>query len=218
MELKLKVCGMKFRENIEQVVALKPDYLGLIFYKKSPRFVEDRIDSFEPSLKKTGVFVDASEEFIFEKIRKYDLSVVQLHGNEPPEFCRNLIDRFSAEQRDIELIKVFSIKEEFDFQILEPYEEFVDLFLFDTKGKNKGGNGILFNWELLQDYPSSIPFFLSGGISSGETTAIKELYRTFQKRGKEKLFYGVDVNSKFETSPGMKDIEKLRSFREKLNS
>src|SRR5690606_11818132 len=97
-----------------------------------------------------------------------------------------------------------------------PYEGLADLYLFDTKGKNRGGNGIVFNWEILLDYPSSTPFFLSGGIGPNETEAIKELYYTFQKRQKEELFYGIDVNSKFETAPAVKDPEALKLFREQL--
>ena len=110
------------------------------------------------------------------------------------------------------------IKEEFDFDRLTPYEKEVDLFLFDTKGRERGGTGIRFNWEVLKKYPSSVPFFLSGGIGPGEAIEIKKLYRHFQENNRKNVFYGIDVNSKFETAPGLKDAVKLKIFREELFS
>ena len=216
MNLKLKICGMREAENIREISGLKPDYLGLIFFEGSSRYVSGEIEEFNSEIKKTGVFVNASEEGILQKVEKYGLSAIQLHGEESPEFCRNLNKKLSATGKNVEIIKVFSIKEEFDFQELEPYEGIADLYLFDTKGKSRGGNGIAFNWEILLDYPSSTPFFLSGGIGPEETEAIKKLYYTFQKRQKEELFYGIDVNSKFETAPALKDREALKLFRERL--
>ncbi|WZL88094.1 phosphoribosylanthranilate isomerase [Salinimicrobium sp. 3283s] len=213
MHLKLKICGMREPENVSRIAALQPDYLGLIFFEGSPRNVVGEIFQADQKIKKTGVFVNASEENILEKIKKYQLSALQLHGEENPEFITNLKQKISEE---IELIKVFGVKEDFDFGKLQPYEGVVDFFLFDTQGKNKGGNGIRFNWEVLQDYPSTTPFFLSGGIGPGDAAAVKELYHTFQKRQKEELFYGIDVNSKFETAPAVKDAEALKTFRERL--
>ena len=218
MELKLKVCGMKHPKNMGDVAALSPDYLGLIFYEKSPRYFEEEICEIDPSIKKTGVFVDASVEFILEKVKKYGLSAIQLHGNETPEFCRYLKRAFSKEIFSAEIIKVFSIKETFDFERLKPYENEVDFFLFDTKGKNKGGNGITFNWEVLKKYPSSTPFFLSGGIGTEEVAEIKNLYLHIQKGENRDVFYAVDVNSKFETEPGLKDPEKIKIFKDSLLS
>lgn len=116
----------------------------------------------------------------------------------------------------MEIIKVFSIKEDFDFHELEPYEGLVDFYLFDTHGKNRGGNGVAFNWEVLLEYPSSTPFFLSGGIGPGEIEAIEAFYNSFEKRQKKELFYGIDVNSKFETAPGFKDPKALKTFKEEL--
>lgn len=218
MDLKLKICGMRDPENIEQILRLQPDYLGLIFFKGSARYVEQKIENLDLDVKKTGVFVDASEEEIFEKVQDYDLSAVQLHGNESPQFCQNLKNAFLDIDKSIKIIKVFGIKDEFDFELLKPYEEIADLFLFDTKGKNKGGNGITFDWQLLLDYPSSTPFFLSGGIGPEEVPAVKTFFLELQKRKKEHLFYGIDVNSKFETAPAFKDPEKLTSFRKELFS
>lgn len=216
MDLKLKICGMRDPDNIDQVALLQPDYLGLIFFEGSPRFVKDEIRELEGTVKKTGVFVNASEDLILEKVRKYDLSAVQLHGEESPEFCRQLKNTFSEAGKNPELIKVFGVKETFNFDLLEAYEGIVELFLFDTKGKSKGGNGITFNWEVLKDYPSPTPFFLSGGIGPEEIPAIKSLYQHFQKKNKQELFFGVDVNSRFETAPGLKNAEKLKTFRKEL--
>ncbi|MCX2836690.1 phosphoribosylanthranilate isomerase [Salinimicrobium sp. MT39] len=213
MNLKLKICGMREPENMSRIAALHPDYLGLIFFEGSPRNVVGEIFQGDQKIKKTGVFVNASEENILEKIEKYQLSALQLHGEESPEFINNLKQKISEE---IELIKVFSIGNEFDFEKLQPYEGVVDYFLFDTLGKSKGGNGIRFNWDVLQDYPSTTPFFLSGGIGPDDAAAVKELYHTFQKRQKEELFYGIDINSKFETAPAVKDAEALKTFRERL--
>lgn len=213
MNLKLKICGMREPENMSRIGALQPDYLGLIFFEGSPRNVSGEIFQVDQKVKRTGVFVNASEEEILEKVQKYKLGAIQLHGEENPEFCKDLKKKLSEET---ELIKVFGIKEEFDFSKLKPYEGVVDYFLFDTKGKNKGGNGVMFNWTVLENYPSTTPFFLSGGIGPEDVEAIKELYHTFQKRQKEQLFYGIDVNSKFETAPAVKDAESLKIFRERL--
>ena len=213
MNLKLKICGMREPENMSRIAALQPDYLGLIFFEGSPRNVVGEIFQVDQNIRKTGVFVNASEENILEKIKKYQLSALQLHGDESPEFINSLKQQISEE---IELIKVFGIKEDFDFEKLQPYEGIVDYFLFDTRGKNRGGNGISFNWEILENYSSNTPFFLSGGIGPGDAAAVKELYHTFQKRQKEEVFYGIDVNSKFETAPAVKDAEALKTFRERL--
>ncbi|NJY63423.1 phosphoribosylanthranilate isomerase [Salinimicrobium sp. CDJ15-81-2] len=207
---------MREAENIKAISGLKPDYLGLIFFEGSSRHVSGEIQELDKEIKKTGVFVNASEEEVIQKVQNYELAAVQLHGEESPELCRKLKKEFSEAGKKVEIIKVFSIKDDFNFQKLEPYEGLADFYLFDTKGRNRGGNGIAFNWDVLPGYPSSTPFFLSGGIGPEETEAIKELYKTFQKRQKEHLFYGIDVNSKFETAPGLKDPEALRSFQELL--
>ena len=123
------------------------------------------------------------------------------------------MERFSEiENTDvIEVWKVFSIKDEFDFEILQPYEGIVDYFLFDTKGKEKGGNGYTFDWSVLNNYPSKTPFILSGGIGLDEIEKVKEILKT------DLPIYAIDVNSKFETAPGLKNIEELEIFKEKLN-
>lgn len=218
MDLKLKICGMRDPENIEEIALLQPDYLGLIFYDCSPRHVQEELEELDAEIKKTGVFVNASEEYVLEKVQKYDLSAVQLHGEESPEFCRSLRNAISGTGKKVELIKVFGVKKEFNFGVLNAYEGIVDLFLFDTKGRNRGGNGITFNWELLKGYSSTTPFILSGGIGPEEVSEIKKLYRHFEKNDMVDLFYGIDVNSKFETAPGLKNAEKLKTFRKTLYS
>lgn len=198
--LKLKVCGMKQPENIQEVSAFAPDYLGFIFFKNSPRNFDAVIPEISPGIKKTGVFVDASSEFILEKVRSHGLRAVQLHGNEPPQLCTLL------KEEGVEVIKVFSVKDSFDFSMLQPYEGKVDLFLFDTKGKAKGGNGIIFDWEILRNYPSKTPFFLSGGLGLEEIAKLPDF--DFPD-----TFYGVDVNSRFEVEPGFKKIEDLKKLK-----
>lgn len=208
--MKIKVCGMKIPDNILEVAVLQPDYLGFIFYEKSPRFFEGGIPEINEKVKKTGVFVDASKEFILEKTFKHNLQAVQLHGRETPAFCAAL------KAEGVEIIKVFSVKEEFDFNELKAYEGKTDLFLFDTKGKAKGGNGISFNWKTLKNYPSETPFFLSGGIGPEDLRKLKEFQAYFEEKGKSALFYGIDLNSKFETIPGCKDFERLKKFKAAL--
>ena len=158
MTLKLKICGMKYPENIQDIAALNPDYMGFIFYEKTPRFFNTEIPKIQNSIKKTGVFVKSKIAEILDKINKYDLNAIQLHGGESAEFCAEL--KLVLKETSIEIIKVFSVKSEFDFNQLADFEDHVDYFLFDTKGKHKGGNGETFDWTLLKEYPSEKPFFL----------------------------------------------------------
>lgn len=202
-------------ENILEISSLEPDYLGFIFFEGSSRNFKGRIPPLPEKIKKTGVFVDAPAEFILEKIRDYDLQAVQLHGEESAEFCKDLKSGL-WEGKEIKLIKVFSVKETFDFEKLKSYEGIADLFLFDTKGENKGGNGIIFNWDLLKNYPSSTPFFLSGGIGLEEIEPLKDFFRFLESQGKKELLYGIDVNSKFEITPGRKSKFPLEKFKKEI--
>lgn len=213
--LKLKICGMKQSENILAVAALNPDYLGFIFYERSPRNFSGEIPDIDASIKKTGVFVDEEIHFVLEKVKKHKFRAIQLHGMESAEYCKKLRSAL-PKKNSLELIKVFSVKDSFNFEELEKYEGILDFFLFDTEGKNKGGNGITFNWELLKDYPSSTPFFLSGGIGQDELQKIAELLTYFKKSNKSHLLYGVDVNSRFELEAGLKDANKLKIFKDNL--
>ncbi|MDA8572916.1 phosphoribosylanthranilate isomerase [Flavobacteriaceae bacterium] len=204
--MKLKVCGMKYRDNILKVAALKPDYMGFIFYEKSLRFMCEDIPVLPNDIKKVGVFVDASIEKIKEMREKFNLNAVQLHGHESPEFCQKL------RNEHIEIIKVFSVENEFDFSKLKVYEPHVSYFLFDTKGPNQGGNGYSFDWTILQNYNSYTPYFLSGGIGLEDIEALNH----FQKSAAAQQCYAIDVNSKFETKPAYKDSIKLKKFIETL--
>ncbi|MET2986163.1 phosphoribosylanthranilate isomerase [Aureibaculum conchae] len=212
--MRLKICGMKYHENIIEVAALQPDYMGFIFYDKSPRNFEGTLPDLAKTIKKVGVFVNASIDEVISKIERYNLQAVQLHGEESPEFCKALKRHPEFISGSVlEIIKVFSIKDKFDFSILKPYESVCDYFLFDTKGKNPGGNGYTFNWSVLRDYPSTKPYFLSGGIGLEEI----EKLETFLKSDASRHCQVIDVNSKFEIEAGLKDVEKLKKFTDLLN-
>lgn len=204
--LKIKVCGMRDAENISQLVQLPINYIGFIFFHKSPRFVGEDFDpaitrQVPASIKKTGVFVNASEEYVSEKIEKYSLDAVQLHGSESPEYCSKFIDR-------AEVVKAFGIDETFDFTRLDAYADACNYFLFDTKSKQHGGTGKKFEWSVLDKYNGSKPLFMSGGIGpgdAGESSVLSKL-----------PVYALDLNSKFETAPAMKNIEELAAFISEL--
>ena len=202
--MKLKVCGMRTPENIEALAALNPDYMGFIFWAPSSRFVNKTTPLLPKKIKKTGVFVDATIDYIETIIKEHELKAVQLHGKEDPEFCAYI------KTLDVEVIKAFSMKEAFDFKSLEPYEIACDFYLFDTKGELPGGNGYGFDWSILKNYPSVKPFFLSGGIGKEEVSQILELRNT------NLPLYAIDVNSKFESAPGVKKIDELEQFKNEL--
>ncbi|MBC8052274.1 MAG: phosphoribosylanthranilate isomerase [Sphingobacteriaceae bacterium] len=193
---------MRDTENIHQLAAIQPDYMGFIFYEKSKRYVESldrlKLGNLPASIKKTGVFVDAAIEEIEAKISLYKLEAIQLHGQETPEFCGLL------KQAGLEVIKAFGVDNQFDFNLLNRYDEAVDYFLFDTKTDKHGGSGMVFDWNLLQNYTLSKPYFLSGGL---DTEHLNELLNIPDQR-----LYALDLNSRFELEPGLKDIQKLTSF------
>ncbi|MDG1194383.1 MAG: phosphoribosylanthranilate isomerase [Polaribacter sp.] len=206
--MKLKVCGMKYVENIQQVADLQPDYLGFIFYDKSKRNFDGIIPELPKSIKKTGVFVNATIDEVASKVNKYNLKAVQLHGDESVQYIEELRSLDCArDDISIEIIKVFSIKDEFDFNMLQPYIEVVDYFLFDTKGKERGGNGITFDWKVLENYLFEKPFFLSGGIGLDQVKEIKQVAKT------NLPIYALDVNSKFELKAGLKSVENINKFK-----
>jgi phosphoribosylanthranilate isomerase len=205
--VKLKICGMKYPENIEEISVLHPDYLGFIFWEKSKRNIElDLIPEIPETIKKVGVFVDASIQEIATKIKQYQLDIIQLHGNESVIFCKNV------KKLGVEVIKVFSVDATFNFSKLKEYVFVVDYFLFDTKGKLPGGNGITFDWNILKNYHFNIPYFLSGGIGNTEIDGLK----LFLKTSAAKKCYGIDVNSRFEKKPGKKNKIKLEKFKKLL--
>jgi phosphoribosylanthranilate isomerase len=229
--MKLKVCGMKYVENIQQVGALNPDYLGFIFYEKSKRNFEGIIPEVPENIKKTGVFVNEMLAIVISMVEEYRLAAIQLHGDESVEYIIELKAQL-AERKElfieenkqikkrknqhfiadstIEIIKVFGIKDTFDFVILKPYEAVVDYFLFDTKGKERGGNGTKFDWSVLEKYPFKKPFFLSGGVGLEDLEEVQKIINS------DLPVYALDVNSKFESAPGFKKIEELKEFKTSL--
>ena len=197
--MKIKVCGLKYPDNIKAVAELKPDYMGFIFYDRTPRFVNDLqvnvLNELPLSIQKTAVFVDEGKERIDELIDEYGFTTIQLHGKETPEFA----DSFGNK---VTVFKAFGLDNDFDFSQLNAYADKVDYFLFDTKTDIHGGSGKTFNWYILDKYKLNVPFFLSGGLSLDNLEQVTKITHP--------QFYGVDLNSRFETAPGIKDIEKLK--------
>jgi len=204
--MKIKVCGLREANNMEAVAALKPDYMGFIWYTQSPRYVyrlpETVLQQLPAGIIKTAVFVNEEMPVIKALIKQFDFEAVQLHGQENPEFCSEL-------KQQVQVLKAFGLDEQFDFGRLEPYVGCVDYFLFDTKTSKHGGSGQTFNWGLLDNYQLDVPFFLSGGLGLDNLNEIKKI--------KHPAFYGVDLNSRFETEPGLKDINKLKKAFEMLS-
>ena len=209
---------MREPDNILEVGQLPVDWLGFIFYANSPRAVKPGLAKWlqeqEAALsgkKRAGVFVNAEIEEVLNGVHDFQLDLVQLHGEESPEYCqliRNLMETTSM--RKAQLMKAFQVGEFFDFNRVYPYAAHCAYVLFDTKGKNYGGNGEQFNWALLQQYQGVTPFFLSGGIGP-EDAAEVQAFRHPQ-------LYGIDLNSKFETAPGVKDPALLKSFLKTLKN
>ncbi len=198
---------MRDPENSTGVVAAIPDYLGFIFYPKSKRFVgfelsPEILEVVPDSVKKVGVFVDEIPEKVLEIYQNWKLDVVQLHGHETPEYCRQI------RNSGITVFKAFSVDELFDFTTLEAYSAVCDYFLFDTKGQLPGGTGQKFNWQLLENYRGDVPFFLSGGIGPDDLEAI----RNFEHA----RWHGIDINSGFEIEPALKDVGKVSTFIEEI--
>ena len=216
--MKVKVCGMREPDNIKELLQLPIDLIGFIFYPKSPRFVNEKklqpwlnknIELFG-EVKRVGVFVNAEIEYILNRVHDYQLDYVQLHGNESPEYCRQVESYWEiSSMRKATLIKAFHVNEDFDFNRVLAYETLCGYYIFDTLGPQYGGTGQTFDWTLLEKYRGLTPFLLSGGIGPDLAGMVKTL--------PYKQMAGVDVNSKFETEPGKKDIQQLASFLEELN-
>ena len=204
---RLKICGMKYAGNLQEVVRLQPDYLGFIFYPKSKRYMAEALSpeivkSLPGSIQKVGVFVNAETADILEQAATYGLDVLQLHGDESPEQCAAL------QGKGYTLVKAFGVNEDFNFNSLTPYAPLVDYYLFDTKGPAYGGHGITFDWSVLQQYDKHKAFFLSGGIGLEEAEGLKGL-RDFP-------LHAIDVNSRFELEPGLKNINLLKQLQKQL--
>ncbi len=203
---------MRAHDNIADVLTVAPDYLGLIFFEKSARFIGHDFELPESLLteppKKVGVFVNHPLAQVVEKANKYQLALAQLHGDESPEFCQQLKEALP----EVQIIKVFRVANDFDFTQLEPYKAYCDFFLFDTKGKDYGGNGVVFNWNILKQYDNELPLFMSGGLSLYNIQELQDFVAAHELN-----IHAIDVNSKFEISPALKDVAKLQELKSKLN-
>ena len=206
--MQIKICGLRDPENIREIAALQPDYMGFIFYPNSPRFAGKLdvgvLEALPKSILKTGVFVNENLENILTYIHKYKLDAVQLHGAENIKLCMEI-----KEEAKTMVIKAFSIMAPYNLKVTKNYEDVADLFLFDTKTDLYGGSGQKFNWNILYEYQGKKDFLLSGGISPDDVKAIRKL--------KHPRMIGVDLNSKFELKPGLKNVNLLKEFIEKLN-
>lgn len=210
---------MREPTNIEALKQLQIDFMGFIFYRASKRDVSLektlskvlRDDNWNSTIKKVGVFVNAEIEDILHHVHDYNLDFVQLHGEESPEYCKELQSIWTMSTlRKARIIKAFSIGQADDFKNVSKYEPYCQLFLFDTKGDLRGGNGISFDWALLAYYQGMTPFFLSGGIGELDAEAVREINIP--------QLYGIDINSKFEITPALKDEIKVRQFVQELKS
>ena len=212
MKVKLKICGMKFPDNILEISALDPDFFGFIFYENSARnYTEETIISLPKTIKKVGVFVNEKQSVIIKKIKTFELDFIQLHGNESESYCLELINQLNHNQLNTKIIKAFSVADEFDFTLLNKYQ-IVDYFLFDTKGKLPGGNGTTFNWQILENYPLQKPYFLSGGIGLNEVSSLQNFLQTKAAT----YCYALDVNSQFEIEAGLKNKQQLQQFKTQI--
>ena len=234
----IKVCGMRDAENIREVeraiansstkdrsvashsslfTLLPPEgrsvarnhsslfLMGFIFWPKSSRYVSERPAYLPTNCKRVGVFVDENIEQVKRTAYEYQLDMIQLHGSESPDYIRGL----RADVSSPAIIKAFNIATKEDFETTKPYEGIVDYFLFDTKGPSVGGNGAKFDWTVLADYVGETPFLLSGGIGPDDAARIRSFHHPQQA--------GIDLNSRFELAPGMKDVSALRKFLNELN-
>lgn len=193
---------MKYSQNITEIENLFPDLMGFIFYEKSKRFFNQPEINLNNKVKRVGVFVNENIQEIKNKIKKYKLDYVQLHGEENVNFCHSL-------QPFVKIIKVFKIDYNFNFKKTEEFEEVCDYFLFDTKSQLHGGSGKKFDWDLLKNYNCKKDFFLSGGIDIGDIEEIKKIVKSYP-------IAGIDVNSKFELDNLEKDKEKINLLIKKL--
>ena len=198
---------MRDPDNISGVVAALPDFIGLIFYSKSKRFVGSYVevlDIIPQTVIKVGVFVDETLLNVLNICQNWNLNVVQLHGHESPEYCMNI------QKSGLTVFKSFSVDEQFDFETLSAYSRVCNYFLFDTKGLQPGGSGLKFNWQLLDNYKGDVPFFLSGGIGPGDMESIMNF--------RHPMLTGIDINSGFEISPALKDVRKVKKFITEIRS
>lgn len=206
--MKLKVCGMRDPGNIKAIAALKPDFMGFIFYPGSPRYVSDDaglsvLHALPEEIARVGVFVNEEAGIVREKVKRYGLNYAQLHGTETVSYCKEL-------SKHVSLIRAFGIDARFRFDEVKAYASCCRYFLFDTKTEQHGGSGRSFDWELLKAYSGTTPFFVSGGIDNEKAAQLSEL-----KSGLPML-EGIDVNSRYESEPGIKNKALLIELKQML--
>lgn len=200
-------------EQLHQLSDLGVEFAGMIFYHHSPRFVlkyltGEQVKKAKLKVYKVGVFVNAGYDEIMNQVEQFGLDMVQLHGDETPRFCEQVSNM-------IQTIKAFRISKEENIPWkIKDYRDAADLFLFDTLGSAFGGTGTKFDWELLKGLQIPRPFFLSGGIEPGDVANIK----AFAQQEVAKNLFAIDINSRFETAPGIKDMEKIKTFVQQLRS
>lgn len=204
--MRVKVCGMTLPEQMEQLSGLGVTFAGFIFYPKSPRYVFKSMTTTqirkENNINKVGVFVNAGIEEVLHMVDECRLHMVQLHGDESPKYCEKIADYVSV-------VKAFRVSENDNIEwMVHPYMDVCDMFMFDTMGAGYGGTGKKFNWDVLKDATVGKPFFLSGGIEPGD----EERLREFSKEPIGKALFAVDINSRFEITPGVKDMEMVKNF------
>jgi phosphoribosylanthranilate isomerase len=209
----VKVCGMRDAENIREVESLGVDLMGFIFWPKSSRYVSERPNYLPTKCKRVGVFVDEDIETIKKISDDYALNFIQLHGSESPEYISRLSFQLPLKGVGgsfLSIIKAFNIATKEDLEAIKAFEGIVDYFLFDTKGKGVGGNGEKFDWSVLDAYNGNTPFLLSGGIGPDDAERVKAFHHP--------KCVGIDLNSRFELAPALKDINKLKEFVKKIQS
>ena len=223
--MKIKVCGMRDGKNIREVEALDVDYIGMIFWERSPRnvtmvpthagIIPDRANAqcsmSNVQCKRVGVFVNEMPQNIITRVVNYQLDVVQMHGHESPTVIRNLRATLDPDIRpDIQFWKAVSIASADDLTVCEQYFNCVDAFVFDTRCDSVGGSGRQFDWQLLEAYHGPVPFLLSGGIGPDDAVRVKAFHHP--------QCIGIDLNSRFETAPAVKDVDLLRSFLQQVRA
>lgn len=201
-DMMIKICGMRDEENIAAVASLTPMLMGFIFHDASPRDAgglnPEAVKSLPPFVRPVAVFVDKDNEYITGICERYGIHIIQLHGAESPEQCRRL------KSKGFTIFKAIGIEDSQDFRNPAAYNGVVDMFLFDTKSSSHGGTGKKFDWQLLENYNLATPYLLSGGIDADDIDNIIKAMRPGMT--------GIDINSRFETEPGIKDISKLVNF------
>lgn len=209
--MRVKVCGMTQLQQLDKLEQMGATFAGFIFYPRSPRYVLRYMTTTqlkkENNINKVGVFVNAGIEEVLQLVDECRLHMVQLHGDETPKYCEKIADYVSV-------VKAFRLSDNDSIEwMVKPYMEFCDMFLFDTIGVGYGGTGKKFDWSLLKNENIGKPFFLSGGIEPGDESALLE----FAKKPEAKGLFAIDINSRFETSPGVKDLDKVSTFIANLN-